>query len=218
MKEFDISKEHWGYLRETKEAAIKAGPDKDTGLHRTGLEEYLEVIYPEITDWIHDKTISPLPEGVKCRKRPDYRSESAKIIIEFDGIQHYTDPKKIRDDVETTLFYRSLGYEVIRIPWFIQLSNEAIETLFHRTVKEPMFNENIPCMGIKGSNPGILCFTGLVRMAEEFTDFPNQYKVNLEYLKSFDDDYITGAELLEKLYELATGDLLEWRILSEQYR
>ena len=34
----------WGFVRETVEAAKKAGIDADTGLHRTGLEEYLSVI------------------------------------------------------------------------------------------------------------------------------------------------------------------------------
>ena len=37
----DVSKEKWGYLRETKKLAEKAGRDEDTRLHRTGLEEYL---------------------------------------------------------------------------------------------------------------------------------------------------------------------------------
>jgi len=47
----------WGFLRETAELAKKAGKDKDTGLHRTGLEYYLKVIFPEINDWIHDKAL-----------------------------------------------------------------------------------------------------------------------------------------------------------------
>ena len=33
---------NWGFLRETTEEAIKAGNDKDTGLNRTGLNEYLK--------------------------------------------------------------------------------------------------------------------------------------------------------------------------------
>jgi hypothetical protein len=37
----------WGFLRETSELAKKAGKDKDTGLHRTGLEDYLKVIFPQ---------------------------------------------------------------------------------------------------------------------------------------------------------------------------
>ena len=52
----------WGFLRETAELAKKAGIDKDTGLHRTGLENYLEVIFPKINDWIHDKALGQVME------------------------------------------------------------------------------------------------------------------------------------------------------------
>lgn len=37
-----------GYLRETKEVALKAGVDKNTGICRSGLEEYLSIIFPGI--------------------------------------------------------------------------------------------------------------------------------------------------------------------------
>ena len=50
-------KEKWGFLRETTEAAIKAGVDRGTGLHRTGLNEYLKVIFPNVDDWVHDKAL-----------------------------------------------------------------------------------------------------------------------------------------------------------------
>lgn len=46
-------KEKWGYLREHSQNA--SGTDSLTGLHRTGLDEYLAVIYPKVNDWIHDK-------------------------------------------------------------------------------------------------------------------------------------------------------------------
>ena len=87
----DPKKEKWGFLRETEESAKKAGVDPDTGLHRTGLEKYLKVIYPMVNDWIHDQSIPGLQvNGKVCRKRPDYRSETLKMIVEFDGLQHYT--------------------------------------------------------------------------------------------------------------------------------
>ena len=38
----------WGFLRETRAAAKKAGIDADTGVKRTGLEDYLAVIFPEV--------------------------------------------------------------------------------------------------------------------------------------------------------------------------
>ena len=76
------SKHRWGFLRETNQMAIDAGVDRDTGLHRTGLEDYLAVIFPEIDshEWIHDKVI----DGIGCRIRPDYRCERLKLIIEFE--------------------------------------------------------------------------------------------------------------------------------------
>lgn len=53
----------WGFLRETTEAAQKAGIDKDTGLPRTGLDGYLKVIFPDVDDWIHDKPIMQKIDG-----------------------------------------------------------------------------------------------------------------------------------------------------------
>lgn len=73
----------WGFLRETNLLAETAGIDKDTGLHRTGLEDYLKVIFPNTDDWIHDKLLGKINDTL-YRCRPDYRSESLKLIIEFD--------------------------------------------------------------------------------------------------------------------------------------
>lgn len=123
-------KEKWGFLRETTEAAIKAGIDRGTGLHRTGLNEYLKVIFPDIDDWVHDKALVLTVNNKVCRKRPDYRSEKLKMIVEFDGIQHYTMPDRIKNDVLSTKFYERLGYKVVRIPYFIQLTNKAVKYFF----------------------------------------------------------------------------------------
>ena len=71
------TKSKWGFLRETKEKAQKAGIDADTGMHRNGLDEYLAVIFPGVSDWIHDKGFAS--------KRPDFRSPSLRLIVEFDG-------------------------------------------------------------------------------------------------------------------------------------
>lgn len=141
-------KEKWGFLRETSEKAQKAGIDSDTGLHRTGLEEYLKVIFPEISkeEWIHDKGVP----GSKSQIRPDYRCESLKLIVEFDGLQHYQKPDVICADEIKNNMYEAMGYKVVRIPYFIQLTNEVIKIMFDRDIKEMMFNPNIPSMGVKG--------------------------------------------------------------------
>lgn len=191
----------WGFLRETKEEALKAGLDADTGLNRTGLDEYLAVIFPNTSDWVHDKPIDDLPDGVKSRRRPDYRSKSLMLIVEFDGLQHYTKPDNIEKDKSNTEFYEKLGYKVVRIPYFIQLSNAAVKELFGVDVKERLFDESIPSIGPKGKNsPAYLCGAGIVRMAEEFKRFPAQYLANISFLKAANDEFHTGASLLEKAY------------------
>jgi len=195
-----LKKMKWGFLRENNEMAT--GNDKDTGLHRTGLEDYLKVIFPDIDDWKHDETIKGVSfDGKDCKIRPDYRSEKLKLIIEFDGIQHYTKPDIIEKDIKNTNIYKSFGYNVVRIPYFIQLSNNAVKTLFDVDVQEELFDETIPSLGIKGKNtPAYLCPAGLKRMAEEFRRFPEQYKTNVNFLKNQNMPFRSGIEFLENEY------------------
>ncbi len=187
----------WGFLRETAEKAKKAGKDKDTGLHRTGLDEYLKVIFPHVNDWIHDKQLGKI-NGKLYRNRPDYRSEKLKLIVEFDGLQHYTKPDNIERDIKNTELYKSFGYKVVRIPYFIQLTNKAVKTLFDVEVNEDLFDESISSLGIEGQNtPAYLCPAGLKRMAEDFLKFPEQYKTNIEFLKNQNYPFRSGVDFLE---------------------
>jgi hypothetical protein len=193
-------KRKWGFLRETDAMAKKAGIDKDTGMHRTGLEDYLKVIFPNIDDWIHNKALG-IVNGALYRSRPDYRSEKLKLIIEFDGVQHYTMPDIIEKDLKNTEIYTNLGYKVVRIPYFIQLTNKAVKTLFDVDVSEELFDETISSLGTKGRNaPAYLCPAGVKRMAGEFKKFPEQYKTNINYLKKQNDPFRSGVEFLEKEY------------------
>lgn len=198
----DPKKEKWGFLRETEASAKKAGIDPDTGLHRTGLEKYLKVIYPNVNDWVHDKPIPGLQvKGKACRRRPDYRSEILKLIVEFDGLQHYTSPSVIKRDYEGNSIYKGAGYTVVRIPFFIQLSQDAVKKLFNVSVSQKLFNEKFCSMGIKGRNtPAYLCPAGLERMAHDFKNFPNQYNLNVEFLRKQNNPFETGVEFLVEAY------------------
>lgn len=195
----DVKKYKWGFLRETKGMAEKAGIDNVTGLHRTGMEDYLKVIFPEIPteEWIHNKTI----KGYNRKSRPDYRCERLKLIIEFDGVQHYQKPERIKADFENQKFYEEIGYKVVRIPYFIQLSNNVVKSIFGRNIEEPLFDESIPSMGIKGKNtPAYCCYEGLKRMAREFRQSPEQYDVNLKALENENDEILTGVSILKEEY------------------
>ncbi len=192
----------WGFLRETKIEAERVGNDRDTGLPRTGLDEYLKVIFPGM-EWIHDNKIEidGIPQEIK-RKKPDYRCEALKLIIEFDGIDHYRYPEKIRNDKIAKELYEQIGYKVVRIPYFIQLSNKAVKELFGVDVEEKLFDDKYASMGVKERNtPANLCIEGIKRMAEEFKRFPEQYDTNIKALREIDDDFLTGVSLLEKYYK-----------------
>lgn len=199
----------WGFLRETKKAAEKAGVDIETGLHRTSLDEYLAVIFPEIKteEWIHNKTIPDSGSLIK----PDYRCETLKLIIEFDGLRHYQNPIQIIGDSKKNQIYENMGYKVVRIPYFIQLTNEVIEQIFERKVSDPMFNPSIPSMSISGKNtPAFCCPKGIERMAKEFNKFPQQYEVNLIALEKADNEFLTGADLLRKTHENLSLNLIKY--------
>ena len=76
-----------------------------------------------------------------------------------------------------------------------------MKVLFNVTVTENLFNENFPPLGPgESATPAYLCSAGLIRMAQEFKRFPNQYKVNHDYLKECNDPEITGISFLENVY------------------
>lgn len=186
----------WGFLRETKEMAIKAGIDADTGVCRTGLDEYLSIIFPE-SKWIHDETFGQHGDEL-YRIRPDYRCEELKMIVEFDGVQHYQNPDAILRDMNNQKIYESFDYKVVRIPYFVQLTNEVVFALFGKKVEEELFPESIPSMGPKGRNtPAYCCPAGIKRMADDFKRFPQQYEVNMKALVEMKNEFLSGAELLE---------------------
>ena len=127
-----------------------------------------------------------------------------KLIIEFDGLQHYTKPDIIEKDYRLTEVYTQLGYKVVRIPYFIQLTNKAVKTLFGIDMQDDLFDESIPSLGIHGLNtPAYLCPAGVKRMAQEFKKFPEQYKTNIDFLKRQNNPYKSGVEFLEKEYQAA---------------
>lgn len=180
-----------GYLRETAELASKAGVDKEFNISRSGLDEYLAIIFPEVNDWVHDKAFSK-----SIRTRPDYRSDSLKLVIEFDGLPHYMNPDVIRKDLENTKIYTQAGYTVVRIPFFIQLTSHVILKLFDRIVEPAKVfpDNNVVSFSVKSRvTPAYIPRAGLCRMAEEFIKVSTeQLASNLEYLKTINDEFISG--------------------------
>ncbi|GHT41766.1 hypothetical protein FACS189443_3990 [Planctomycetales bacterium] len=124
------------------------------------------------------------------------------VIVEFDGAQHYTKPTQIRKDDERDEYHKSLGYTVVRIPYFIQLTKKAVKTLFGADVKEELFDVKNATFGEDGVySPACLPKCGLERMAKVFLDFQEQYDNSVEKLESLNDEFLTGVQTLKEMYE-----------------
>jgi hypothetical protein len=189
-----------GYLRETSELAAKAGIDKDFNLVRSGLDEYLTVTFPEVTDWVHDKAL-----GNGIRTRPDYRSEELKLIVEFDGLPHYMNPDIIRKDKNNTEAYEKAGYTVVRVPLFIQLTSSVILRLFKREVSSTQVfpEDNVVSFSVQSRfTPAYIPAAGLARMASDFLKLaPEQLESNLVYLEHLADEFISGYASFKAIVE-----------------
>ena len=100
---------------------------------KSGDREYLtEVLLGQFLRKRVDATFvanQPVP-GLGRRFRPDYHSDRHKLVVEFDGDQHYRSSRVILGDVERDAFFTASGFRVIRIPYFVQLSHAVIMHLF----------------------------------------------------------------------------------------
>lgn len=66
------------------------------------------------------------------RRRWDMAFEVQRrmTVVEFDGDQHYWDSLKIKVDAEKDAVARTLGYSVVRIPYWVQLDAETAAHYF----------------------------------------------------------------------------------------
>lgn len=100
-------------------------------LTEDNLELILKTVVPDLI-FVRDKSV---PSASNKRYRPDFRCETEKLIIEFDGDTHYRSSQRILVDFEKDEIYRTMGYRVIRIPYFIQMTEEVFFYIFNREIK-----------------------------------------------------------------------------------
>ena len=147
-------------------------------LTEQNLSNYLQYIFPN-SNWIHNKCF------LNYKFRPDYVEYSLKIILEFDGPTHYTNPKIILNDYKKEDIIKKEGYKLIRIPFFVQLDKITINKLFNRNV-------------INGCNykQGFISKEKTLRLPSEFCELGvERFKkdlINFNYLKE---------DILKSLYD-----------------
>lgn len=141
-------------------------PSTGPYLDQNNLYDYLKIIFPDVNDWIIDKCLPGY------RFRPDYRSEQLKLIVEFDGYRHYTVSKQVKADQQRNELYYSLGYKVVRIPMFVQLTTPIIKLLFDVDVQvEQVYPHGFISDASTLILPADFCYIGIQRFIEDLTTF-----------------------------------------------
>jgi hypothetical protein len=87
------------------------------------LEEIFKV------EFIHNKNFNGY--------RPDYRNDTLKLIVEFDGPRHFTESARIVKDYQNDLLSKKSHYRVVRIPYFVQLETRTIKHYFNQNYTLP---------------------------------------------------------------------------------
>lgn len=156
----------------------------------------LNELYPN-QKFIHNRIVP----NSGTQKRPDYRSEQLRLIVEFDGQLHYTKAKKIIDENFKNDTYENMGYKVVRIPYFIQPSKEIINLLFGI---DGEYEQSYP-QGFIANNvhlPADYCELGIIKFRQNLEKFD---VVKKEIIQSLHNKInIKGIELVlpPSLYDL----------------
>jgi len=129
------------------------------------LGEFLKQLYPS-EDFIHDRKV--IDSNIK--NRVDYQCSNLRLIVEFDGYFHYSVPSVILNDQKKDFTYTNLGYKIVRIPYFVQLSTQVIKELFEIDFK---IDQSYPHGFIdeKALLPAAFCELGIQRFLSDLDKF-----------------------------------------------
>jgi len=85
------------------------------------LEHFLKDIVGE-ANWMGRELRVP-----DSRRRWDmaYQLDGQTTVVEFDGDAHYWDSLKIKADIEKDAVAKRLGFKVVRVPYWVQLTDET---------------------------------------------------------------------------------------------
>ncbi|MCM1260539.1 MAG: endonuclease domain-containing protein [Staphylococcus sp.] len=181
-------------------------------LTENNLIDYLKIIYPEANDWIRDKRFSK-----EIAFRPDYRSDSLKIVIEFDGYRHYTNANIIQKDNIKNIVFEKYGYKVIHIPYFVQASKYTFKVLFDKEIEiEQKYPHGFISNELTCYLPASFCELGIIKFLEDLERFN---KIKSEILNSLMEKLKYNDRNIYEVFPLVfinqNSDILENSISKE---
>jgi len=111
--------------------------------------------------------------GLAQKFRPDYRSERFKLIIEFDGNQHYQRAEHVIKDSARDAAMEQASYAIVRIPYFVQLTPPVICQLLGDRVADTSPFKDFPHGFIADTVvfPADFCELGIARFERDLDRF-----------------------------------------------
>ena len=138
----------------------------DGYLDEKKLGQCLVEIFPDYK-FIHDNAVP----GSGISNRPDYRCEELKLIVEFDGYKHYCEIDTIFKDRLKDEAYTSMGYRIVRIPYFVQLTSDVVKHYFRVDDVDMQINFPHGFIADKGAKlPAEYCSLGIIRFMNELRE------------------------------------------------
>jgi very-short-patch-repair endonuclease len=146
---------------------LKVGTMSELYLTQESLGEFLAQRVSN--DFIFNKCIPDSP----LKNRPDFRSESLRLIVEYDGANHYTKASRFLADKSKNRLYTELGYFFIRIPYFIQLDSDTIPLLFKKYTNDfsNFLDVSHGFISKSATLPADFCSLGIERFEEDLQIF-----------------------------------------------
>jgi hypothetical protein len=161
----------------------------------------LQIILSEI---FGEQNIEIEKRVLNSRCRWDFFIKNENIIIEFDGDSHYRDALTIMRDEYKDNIAKSLNYNIIRIPYWIQLNNETLKFYFGEKISSDINiiqNYKHGFISNKAILPASFCELGIKRFLTELTILPKEIQIEIKnsllILNKYEIKYILPKEILD---------------------
>lgn len=156
----------------------------------TPLSVYLHKIYPDnqfiYNAVVPDRILEARGSVLYTTYKVAARCEELNLIVEVDTIEHYQDKAIMDTDAMMSEYFKALGYNVIRIPFWLPLSRNNIKYLFNVDVHDFMCQLRYSFYDSDDSGkglfqtPGEMSERGRDKFLAEFNALPDESKMMVQ--------------------------------------
>lgn len=215
--------------------------EMDTAMLRdcqhTHLKEYLDVIFPKKV-FLQNQMISEneLSDDVDFKRNiASFMCKELKLVIELNTPEHYKSVPRILADMYKDDYFRKAGYEVVRIPFFTHLSNDAVKSIFGIDVDQKLCTFKYVFYNPNSKNsvnwryvPGSMCELGRLRFIENFNSMTPEVRTAIFHdiytcIKTFANPTLTPSILPYDMFRKMNVDcviknnVVEYVFVKDQY-